>query len=149
MFFKTAIESVTVEINAPISKVWEVLVDLDSYAEWNPYTVRIDADLNTLGSPVDLHVQMTAKNLIVQTEELRVNKKEEQLSWGMKMLHPWLMCAQRDQIIKAVGENKTTYYTVDVFEGLLVPLCMLLYGKPIKQGFDAIAHALKQRVESL
>lgn len=148
MFFHDKIESVTVDINAPVSKVWEVLLDLDSYPEWNPFTVQIDADLSQLGSDVGLHVQMNPKKKIYQVEQLRVNDKEEQLSWGVTMVHPALLWAQRDQVLTMIDENTTRYVTVDVFKGLLVPLMMAFYGKDIKRGFDAIALALKARCET-
>ena len=148
MFFQRKIESVTVDINAPASKVWDVLVDLDSYPEWNPYTVQIDADLSQLGSDVGLHVQMNPKETMLVVEKLKVNDQEKQLSWGKQTLHPALLDAQRDQVLTVIDENTTRYVTVDVLEGLLAPLMMALYGKDIKKGFDAVALALKARCET-
>lgn len=47
------IESVTVEIDAPATLVWDVLVDYPSYPEWNPYTVAVETTLE-VGDPIDL-----------------------------------------------------------------------------------------------
>ncbi|MFC6521032.1 SRPBCC family protein [Undibacterium arcticum] len=38
---KFLVTSVKVQINAPASLVWDVLVDLDNYPQWNPYTVKV------------------------------------------------------------------------------------------------------------
>jgi hypothetical protein len=38
---KFLVTSVTVQIDAPASLVWDVLVDLDNYPQWNPYTVKV------------------------------------------------------------------------------------------------------------
>ncbi len=146
--FYHKIESVAVDINAPVSKVWEVLVDLERYPEWNPFTVQIEADLSQLGNDVSLHVQMSPTKKLVQVEELRVNDKEEQLSWGVTMVHPAMFWAQRDQLLTVIDDKTTRYVTVDVFKGLLVPLMIMFYGKAIKNGFDAIAMALKERCET-
>ena len=147
MLFHQKIESVSVDIKAPVHKVWEVLTNFEHYPEWNPFTVQIDADLSTLGSDVGLHVQMRPNKMIHQVEKLRVCKKEEQLSWGVTFVHPILLQAQRDQVLSVVDANTTRYVTVDVFRGLLVPVMMALYGKDIKRGFDYVALGLKARCE--
>ncbi|MGA9101163.1 SRPBCC family protein, partial [Aeromicrobium sp.] len=47
------VTSVTVEIAAPASFVWDVLVDYASYPEWNPYTIAVDTTLE-IGERIDL-----------------------------------------------------------------------------------------------
>jgi hypothetical protein len=43
------------EIEAPIEQGWSVLVDVDSFPAWNPFTVSVRTDFE-LGSPVDMQV---------------------------------------------------------------------------------------------
>ena len=138
-----------VEINAPVSLVWEILFDLARYPEWNPYTVRIDADLSKLGNPVGLHVQMNPKKRLLQVERLRICEPEKQLSWGMQILHPWILCAQRYQTLEKLGTEKCSYYTEDVFDGILVGIMMKMYGADVERGFNAISEALKLRAEKM
>ena len=77
MPFFRQVKSVTVDINAPVSKVWEVLVDFEAYSEWNPFTVQVDADLSQLGSDVGLHVQMNQKKKLYQVEEPYGKRKSQ------------------------------------------------------------------------
>lgn len=33
-------------INAPADKVWNILVDFDSYPEWNPFILSFDGEIS-------------------------------------------------------------------------------------------------------
>jgi hypothetical protein len=100
-----------------------------------------------VGSPVLLHVQMTPKKMLKQKEWIRAVKSQSELTWGMTMGHPILLTATRSQTLIALDAQTTRYITVDKMSGILVPLVMLLYGKKIKRGFDAVAEGLRTRAE--
>ncbi|MFD2272720.1 SRPBCC family protein [Undibacterium arcticum] len=59
---KFLVTSVKVQINAPASLVWDVLVDLDNYPQWNPYTVKVESTLE-MGEPVNLFFCLTRPGL--------------------------------------------------------------------------------------
>jgi hypothetical protein len=142
-----AVES-SVEIHASVDTVWRILVDLDNYHTWNRFTPKVETTLE-VGSPVLLHVQMTPKKMLKQKEWVRVVKPRSELTWGMTMGHPIFLAARRSQTLTPLDEFTTRYQTVDRMSGILVPLVMLLYGKKIKRGFDAVAEGLRARAESL
>ena len=144
------VTSIKVEINAPASLVWEVLVDLDSYPQWNPYTVRVASALD-MGGSVDLYLPHPGKpgETLHQREYLLAFAPGQLLSWGMKWLHPWVLGARRDQHLQSLGEARCSYYTTDSFRGVLTGSVMRQHGAWIKQGFDGVAHSLKQRAEAL
>lgn len=136
-----------IEINAPKSLVWEVLLDFDSYHEWNPFTPKIECDFR-VGNPVHLHVDMKQNQKIrVQTETLLWVKEEESIAWGITKTFP--VKTERAQILSELEPNKTLYYTYDKFWGILVPIVMLGFQKDIQKGFDAVAQGLKKRAEEL
>ncbi|MDQ3036100.1 MAG: SRPBCC domain-containing protein [Myxococcota bacterium] len=145
---ETIIES-AIDIDAPPDRVWAILVDLASYAEWNPFTPRIDASLRP-GQPVVLHVAMKpGKELLVQTETCTVNDPVlRELGWGMTMGPAFVLRAQRIQRLTSLPSGGTRYWTGDSFAGLLTPLVMSLYRSDIQRGFDAVARGLKERAES-
>jgi len=147
---KAVVTSHTVTIEAPASVVWQVLIDLPSYSEWNPFTVKVESDLR-LGEKVDLYLPKPkqADELMMQREYLKLIEPEQQLSWGMAMGHRWLLEARRDQYIEVIDSRSCRYHTTDSFTGLLTGLVMKSQGQWIKDGFDAIATALKKRAETL
>ena len=55
--FKHRVSSDAIDIAAPVERVWDILVDIERYAEWNPLTTRVETDLE-IGSPVDLYVTL-------------------------------------------------------------------------------------------
>jgi hypothetical protein len=135
-------------IDAPIERVWSVLVDIDRYPEWSPFVVKIDGPLS-VGTMLTLHVAMTPNRSVLRQRE-RVSKRDElhELSWGTVMGHPLLLRAERYQRLTKISENQTRYETSDDFEGALVPLVFALYRAKIQAGFDATAIALKKRAEA-
>ncbi|MNN99963.1 hypothetical protein D3C81_2197420 [compost metagenome] len=57
--------------------------------------------------------------------------------------------ARRDQVIEATGPASCRYHTTDQFLGPTADQVMELHGPWVKQGFDAVALAVKARAEAL
>ena len=143
------IESVTVEVDAPQALVWEVLVDYARYPEWNPYTVRVDTRLE-VGADVHLHLPSPDKpgETMVTTEVMRVIDAPHHLQYDTAENLPGIF-AVRDQWVEDLGGGRSSYRTTDVFSGEYAKAAYEMTGDWVKQGFDAVAHALKARAEAL
>jgi hypothetical protein len=144
--FKPGDVQACTEIDAPIADVWQALVDFRHYSDWNPFTPIVEGDLQ-MGSPVTLHVDMPGRSKSVRTEWINLVEPGKTICWGMHMGHPWLLCANRWQELTPLNDNCTRYRTVDYFSGLLAPLVLLLYGEPMRKGFQSVADGLKAYVE--
>ncbi|MES2262045.1 MAG: SRPBCC domain-containing protein [Pseudomonadota bacterium] len=144
------VTSVTVQINAPAALVWEILVDLDRYPQWNPYTVKVESTLK-MGEPVNLFLPDPTKpgELIHVIEHLATFDAPKQLSWELSPSERSPDAARRDQYIEATGEASCTYYTTDLFLGPTAATVMEQHGPWVRQGFDAVARSLKARAEQL
>ena len=145
--FEHTIYSRVVEINAPREQVWDILTDLKQYPQWNPFTYRVETTL-AIGDAVDLYVRFRKRGEVLQQEQVRIVQKPERLAWGMKMLAPSILRAQRDQVLTALDDQRCTYQTWDAFSGLLTPLVMVLFKADIEDGVNAMADALKVRAEN-
>lgn len=143
------IESETVEIAAPAEFVWEVLVDYPRYPEWNPYTVAVETTLE-IGEPIDLTLPNPdgSPGTFVNREYVRVVEPPHHLRYdtGDELQGVF---AVRDQWIEALGPERCTYRTTDTFSGEHASLVIDANGDWVKEGFDAVAHALKERAERL
>jgi uncharacterized protein YndB with AHSA1/START domain len=145
----TTISSVVVEIDAPQSLVWEVLVDYARYPEWNPYTVRVDTRLE-IGADVVLHLPHPDKpgETMTTTEIMRVIDAPHHLQYDTGDNLPGIF-AVRDQWVEDLGGGRSSYRTTDVFSGEHAQIAYDLQGQWVKEGFDAVAHAIKARGEAL
>lgn len=138
----------TIDIDAPRERVWSILVDIPRYAEWNPFTPRIETTLK-IGEPVILHVQMKPGQATMRQPEVMTSYVEgEELGWGTTMMHRTVLHANRTQRLTDLGGGRTRYVSVDRFQGAIVPIVMALYGKHVQRGFDETAAALKRRAEA-
>jgi hypothetical protein len=144
------VRSVTVEISAAQALVWDVLLDYPRYPEWNPYTVRVESTCR-LGDPVDLYLPDPLKpgELMHQREWVCLVEPPSRFAYEMAATPELDVHARRDQYVEATGETSCRYWTTDVFTGPLADLVWQHSGAWVKEGFDAVAHALKARAESL
>jgi uncharacterized protein YndB with AHSA1/START domain len=146
---KHVVTSVTVEIAAPAEFVWDVLTDYPNYPQWNPYTVAVSTTL-TIGDAIDLTLPAVdgTSGTFINREYVRIVDPPRHLQYDTAEEMPGIF-AIRDQWIDALGPRSCTYHTTDTISGKYADKVMEMTGAWIKSGFDAVAHALKARVESL
>ena len=143
----------SIEIDAPISIVWEVMLDFPRYGEWNPFLHRIDADGPArVGNRLRLYVRWPSGGG-AQSGELvtRVDPPSEEpavLEYVFTGLLDRIgaVRATRVQSLTRVSSERTTYFTREVFSGWLtwaLPLAK------VQAGFAAHAQAIRARSETL
>ncbi len=144
------VRSITVEIEAPASVVWDVLTDLPNYNEWNPHCVRIESTLR-LGDPVRMKLVNYANpgTLIPVVEYLCAFEPDRLLAWEAPWLAEWPYPARRDQVIEALGESRCRYHSTDVFRGDTGIHVMRFAGDWVKRAFDDVARALKLHAQAI
>jgi hypothetical protein len=135
-----------VEIDAPIERVWRILTDLEHYADWNPFTPKVETTL-AIGDPIHLHVRLAGGRLLHRVETVTRNAPHT-LGWEMKMGARFLLHAERVQVLTALGADRTHYLSEDRFTGWLRPLVLGLFGKAMQRGFRDCGLGLKQAAEA-
>jgi uncharacterized protein YndB with AHSA1/START domain len=143
------IESITVEIDAPAEFVWSVLIDYPSYPQWNPYTLAVDTTL-AIDSPIDLTLPKPdgSEGTWVSREYIREVAPPRLLRYDTGDTFPGLL-GVRDQLITPLGSERCSYRTFETFTGKYADAVFAAQGAYVKKGFDSVAHALRDRVESL
>ena len=135
-----------IEIDASIDRVWKILLDLDSYGEWNPFTPTVESSLK-LADPVHLHVRLLGRRLTHRVEYVTRNEPYT-LGWEMQMGARFLLHAQRRQVLTPLEGERTHYVSEDCFTGWLASLVKALFGGAMQRGFADCARGLKKRAES-
>ena len=145
-------------IEAPIDLVWQVMLDIDQYREWNPFVEHIEcADKPPkLGSDLTLHVHFS--NGFKRREIERINRLEPPAERNgairaalqykfTGLISDWNMVrGQRPQVLESRGSKLTHYMSEEDLTGWLAWLAPI---KQVQDGFDRHAQALKARCESL
>src|SRR5437867_1900263 len=80
---------VTEDINAPASRVWDVLLDFAEWPEWNPFIERVEGKVEE-GATIYLHVRLGSSKRVRQAERVQVVRHGEALIWSSQVVHPWL-----------------------------------------------------------
>lgn len=139
-----------VEIAAPAGVVWDVLVDLPRYGEWNPFCVRAESTL-ALGAPVQMSLinYSVPGSLVPNCEYVCAVEPGRLLSWEMPRSEAWPYPARRDQVIEPTGPASCRYVSTDAFLGRNGIHVFRFAGPWIKRAFDDSARALKLRAEAL
>jgi hypothetical protein len=143
------IESVVVEIDAPAAFVWDVLLDYPGYPQWNPYTLAVATTL-AVGSPIDLTLPRPdgTGGTWVSREYIRAVDPPRLLRYDTGDTFPGLL-GTRDQLITPLGPRRCSYRTFETFTGEYADAVFEAQGAYVKNGFDSVANALRDRVVSL
>ncbi len=140
----------TIEIAAPARVVWQILIDMPRYAEWNPFCVHAESALE-MGAAVEMTLVNYAVpgSLVPNLEYICAFQPERLLSWEMRHKPEWPYPARRDQVIEATEADACRYFSTDAFLGANGIHVFRFAGPWIKRAFDDSARALKARAEAL
>jgi hypothetical protein len=140
----------TVEIAAPARVVWQVLVDMPRYNEWNPFCVKAESTL-AMGAPVQMMLVNYAApgTLVPNCENVCAFEPERLISWELPHSEAWPYPARRDQVIEPTGAASCRYFSTDAFLGANGIHVFRFAGPWIKRAFDDSGRALKARAEAL
>ena len=145
-----------VEINAPLTTVWEIVIGFDLYPEWNPmnrfFKLDSKAEPNhtvTFGPSWGPYDRAEGEPLpdsdFTQHETITIWEENCCLAYAVISR---LTNAERVQYLSTLENGKTRYHTYERMSGLLSPLIRWKFGSKIIAGFTANGIALKKRAEA-
>jgi uncharacterized protein YndB with AHSA1/START domain len=135
-----------IEINAPISRVWEVLEDFEHYHKWNHFCPKAETT-KKVGDPFIMTVYLTpGRKPILQKEVFSDYEPPYAVGWSLDW--GWFLKTHRIQRLTKIDDQRTHYFTEDKFWGLATPLVMAMYGRKVQDGFNFVADAIKKYSET-
>jgi hypothetical protein len=139
-----------VEINASAEQVWEVISDLESYKEWNPFMQSAHGKLE-VGER--LHMTLHNGSLTLDPFEpilLHVIDGRE-INWIGRVANiPRLFDGNHHLIIQPLPDGSVKFIQYENFNGIIVSLTNLFQKglfEDTHQGFIKMNKALKAKVE--
>lgn len=133
-------------VDAPTARVWEVLVDVAAWPEWNPTLVRCDAPL-VAGTDVTMRLQLGPLKLPMRQQILEVDPPRL-LRWKTRQV-PGLFEVERTFELKPLAGDRTHLAQYETGATPLAGKVVPLLERPIEDGYVNLAAALAARVAAL
>uniref|UniRef100_A0A8H7XL02 SRPBCC domain-containing protein n=1 Tax=Psilocybe cubensis TaxID=181762 RepID=A0A8H7XL02_PSICU len=159
----------TILIDAPIEKVWDILMDFPEYKNWNTFArSMVLVDYNTrqpladqtleLGKYIDIRAHMNPGDVpeepgyldkgnafvFISTLEPDIHR----VAWTTSMFPSWILQSVRTQALSVdEASGKTKYENREVFSGFLSYIVKFFVGGKLNKGFAAAASSLKKHAE--
>jgi uncharacterized protein YndB with AHSA1/START domain len=134
------------DIAAEPWRVWDLIVDLEGYADWNPWVVKATGPA-TPGATIEVDVVLNGGIQHVQ-HEILVVEPNQRFCWKDAGWSSSLVPAHRCRTLTALPDGTTHVDNDLVIEGLLAPLSKLIYGDSLASGIAAETTALKDESEA-
>lgn len=137
----------TFEVNASAETVWQVLINLDQYGDWNPQIPLASGTIEEQGK-IALRLVLPgrpAMDLVATIEEVRPGRL---LTWRGHVVAPWFFEGHRRFEIGPVGNSRVSVTHVEDIHGLLAPVFGVFMGAPVERSHHAFNDALRTRAES-
>ncbi len=136
------------EIQADPQAVYDVIADVSSYKDWNPFNTATnvtspvkEGDLITLNSNLG-NRKMTVRHRILEM------KPGEKFTWCDVGFFTYFAYGERTRYLTET--ERGTHYRVELkISGMLSWLAKIQFSKLIQPGMDAEAKALQRRTEFL
>ena len=137
-----------IEIEAPHSVIWEVLSDLASYPDWNPFLTSATGDV-VEGARVEVFIKPPRARGTTINPQVVLVEEGRGFSWRSNMLFPGLFDTEHYFIIDPIDDDRCRFVQGEEITGLLVIPILCLIGGGTRRGFERMNEALKARCEAL
>ena len=135
-----------IDIAATPSRVWKVLTNFEKHSEWNPFMTKIS------GRAVEGEkLEITLPNpqggtMVISPTILRV-EDEKELRW-LGMTEGDTFNGEHSFIIKPTGQRSVRFIHSEKFTGSMVPMLEGWLDTVVRQYFEDMNKALKDRAEA-
>lgn len=138
-----------VVIDADATTVWNILVDLPGYEDWNPWVVWTDAtDFAEAGDDVNVDVVMGRKTMRAAHRVLVV-EAERRFCWRDAGWNAAFVYGQRCRWLTARDDGTVLFQQEVLIDGALAQVASLFYGAALRSGMATETAALKDYAEAL
>ena len=136
-----------IAVAASPSVVWDVLIDLDRYPEWNRYSPIVRGRV-AVGEVIWVEAHLDDEIQHVQNIVISVEPNQE-LCWQSTDWYGFLASGTRCRWLSAAPGGETLLVHHEVMSGPLAWLIKLIYRDRIERGLKLVDESIAERVEFL
>jgi hypothetical protein len=132
-------------INTDITKVWDVLMNFDSYPKWNPFITSISGE-RKLGNRLTVSINPPGGKGMTFKPNILTLEANKEFRWKGKLGINGIFDGEHYFILESVDKDITKFIHGEKFSGLLVPLVGKMLDKTQK-GFQLMNESIKNECE--
>jgi hypothetical protein len=136
----------SVDIDADQERVWQVLIDLSAYPQWNPFIIRAVGNVE-VGSTLVLRMQPVGGRAATLRPTVVDVTPGTHLRWKGRLALPDVLDADHQFVIETLQGGGSRLTQDETFSGLLVPIMASSLERHTLPAFAAMNAALKARAE--
>lgn len=134
-----------IEITAPTEEVWNILTDLHSYSEWNPFVVEASGDVEA-GARLKVRLRPPGGSAMTIKPTVTEATTHQTFEWLGHLVIPGIFDGRHRFELERTSSG-TRLTQSEEFGGILLPMLRRFLDTKTKAGFEAMNHALKDRTE--
>jgi hypothetical protein len=134
-------------IQAPSEVIWEILVDINHWGDWNPLYKQAEGEVRIGGK--------VAAVLALPEQEERIIRPVivewvpyEQIIWADKAWRGWVQSTRYFEI-EQLGKSACFFSNGELFDSTVARWYGDKYRRAMKKGFAAMSEALKVKAEAV
>jgi hypothetical protein len=136
--------STAADIDAPPQRVWDVLVDLPAYRDWNPFIVEASGTV-AVGDTLSLRMALPGREPMTIEPRVLVADAGRELRWKGRLWVPGLFDGEHYFVLTPLADGRTRLDHSEHFAGLLLPIARGMIYDATVQSFHALNAALAKR----
>ena len=137
-----------IDINATPEAVWQVLTDLDGWADWNPF-ITSSVGKAAVGEELSNRMEPPGGKAMTFKPEVTVVDEASTFEWLGKLGVTGVFDGRHRFQLEATPSGGTHLVHTEHFTGVLVRFMRKSLDTTTKSGFEAMNVALKARAESV
>jgi hypothetical protein len=132
-------------ILADTAKVWDVLMNFDSYPKWNPFITSISGE-RKLGNRLTVSINPPGGKGMTFKPNILTLEANKEFRWKGKLGINGIFDGEHYFILESVDKDITKFIHGEKFSGLLVPLVGKMLDKT-QNGFQLMNESIKKECE--
>ena len=137
----------SIDIAASSQRIWEILTDFASYADWNPALLSASGEA-VCGSELRVVIQWPGLKRDHYRLQVTGVTPGRELRWLGHFGMRGLMDGDHGFIIEPVDADRTRLIQTETFSGLLIPVFGPWLRRNVLEGFVEVNQAIKHRAEN-
>ena len=141
--------SASTEIAAPPLAVWNTIIQMDEYADWNSQLHYLGGAL-ALGETIQLKLTPLGQQGYEFKPKIIAFEPEREFAWVARTGFKGLFDGEHHFVIHNLGYNRSRLDNFEIYSGLLSPIMQQLpMMKGANEGFAVMNEEIKKKAESL